>query len=110
IPDSYSASQTGQNMMDPQDLILILFPGLRSWVFGLWIACYDKYQRPKTKGLRPIHLLACTARSNGISSKYVIRLNARNRSLISSCVRRRTRLVPNSSTLNEAITDPKIIA
>src|SRR5262249_43099200 len=48
--------------------------------------------------------------SNGISSKCVIRLNARKRSLISACVRRLTRSVPNSSTLNEAITDPKIIA
>src|SRR6185503_17668421 len=48
--------------------------------------------------------------SNGISSKCVIRLKARKRSLISACVRRRTRSVPNSSTLNEAITDPKIIA
>src|SRR5436190_24007454 len=56
------------------------------------------------------HFAASTARSKGISSKLVILLKARNLSLISAYVNRRTRSVPNFSTLKEAITDPKIIA
>src|SRR5437763_1481331 len=56
------------------------------------------------------YLALATTISNGIYSKLVTRLKSRKRWLFSACVSRRTRSVPSSSTLKEAITEPKIIA
>ncbi len=46
------------------------------------------------------------ARQAGAASSAVMRRNCSKRSSISSRLRRATRSVPNSSTLNEAITEP----